>query len=75
VNIHARGHCFSAERDEALGSPQQPLERGAVERKFASLVDDVIGNGARETLIEQIWRADRQTTVRDLLSATAPATN
>jgi 2-methylcitrate dehydratase PrpD len=75
VNIYARGHSFSAERDEALGSPQQPLERGAVERKFASLVDDVIGNGARATLIEKIWRADRQTTVRDLLSATAPATN
>jgi 2-methylcitrate dehydratase PrpD len=70
VTIIARGKSFTAERDEALGSPQHPLDERAVETKFSTLVDGVIGERQRQHLIAQL----RETGIgaRDLLAWTVP---
>jgi 2-methylcitrate dehydratase PrpD len=73
VTIEAGGRTFTADRDEALGSPQQPLDRAALERKFATLVDGVIGEAGRQALLKAIWNASGNTKVAALLAATVPA--
>jgi 2-methylcitrate dehydratase PrpD len=72
VTITVGGQTFSAERDEALGSPQQPLDRAAVDRKFATLIDDVVGGDQRGRLQAMLWGEDPSVTVCDLLQSTLP---
>ena len=71
VTLRARGRHFEYDAQEALGSPEIPLDDRALERKFISLTAPVYGEQEARALRRRWMDVDRPEPVAPLIEAMA----
>jgi 2-methylcitrate dehydratase PrpD len=72
VTLRVGDRSYVRQTDEALGSPEMPLDDAAVHRKFTKLTGPVLGSRAADELLGRLWEIDAADDVAPVIELSVP---